>query len=272
LKDPDTYPELIEKAYQYGKKAVCLNPASATAYFGKALALFQGCNFLESFKTYKKAIEVEPNQTDPMLFLLLGYLYASTGLDLEQSEVFMEKCRTIDPLTPISKTCHGWRLIYLGKFQEAVDEFGEWQDVMEQIKSPMTTFFVWCHGLNNDFKEAFRIADEVILNNPDHIAASMSSFMKYSWLKERDKAIDSATPELEKAAWWDDAYSLWMAEGYSVLEEYDLAFRWLNRAIDYGITNILYLTEYDHFLENLRKDKRFDICIKKAKDILESLR
>ena len=95
--------------------------------------------------------------------------------------------------------------------------------------------------------------------------------MKYSWLKEKDKAFDSVTPELEKAAWWDDIYSLWMAEGYSVLEEYDLAFRWLNRAIDYGITNIPYLTEYDHFLENLRSGSRFNDCLMKARRILKSL-
>jgi len=62
-----------------------------------------------------------------------------------------------------------------------------------------------------------------------------------------------------------------MAEGYSVLEEYDKAFQWLNRAIDYGITNIPFLTEYDYFLDNLKKDKRFNTSLKRAKGILESL-
>jgi TolB-like protein/TPR repeat protein len=267
LKDPKTYPKLIEKAIQYAEKAVNLDPASATSYYAKGLAVFQGCNAVESFRTFKKALEVEPYNNDSSLFLLLGYMYASTGVDLNKSEVYLEKGRIMDPLSPLSKTGHGWRYIYQGQFQKAASEFSEWQNVMEQIKSPANIFFVWVHGLNNDFKESFRILDLVIENQPDHLMAQLGSFMKYAWLKEKKKAIDSVNEALEIAVWWDDAYSLMMAEGYSVLEEYELAFRWLNRAIDYGITNIPYLTEYDHFLSNLRKDERFDECIEKAKGI-----
>jgi len=200
LKDPNSYPELIEKAIQYAEKAVSLDPASATAYSAKALALFQGCNAIESFKTYKKAVEVEPNHSDSMLFLALGYFYAALGIDLIQAEVLLEKCRIMDPISPIAKTCHGWRFIYLGQFQKAVDEFTEWQHVMEQIKSPANIFFVWLHGLNKDFKESFRIVDQVIENHPNHLMARLGSFMKYAWLKERNKAIDSVTEALEMAA------------------------------------------------------------------------
>jgi TolB-like protein/TPR repeat protein len=272
LKDPNSYPELIEKAFRYAEKAVDLDPTSATAYSAKALALFQGCNAVESFKTYKKAVEVEPNHSDSMLFLMLGYFYAALGIDLAQSEVFLEKCRIMDPISPIAKSCHGWRYIYLGQFQKALDEFTEWKYVMEQIQSPVNIWFVWLHGLNKDFKESFQILDQVIQNHPNHLMARLGSFMKYAWLKDKNKAIDSVTEALEMAAWWDDAYSLMMAEGYSVLEEYDKAFRWLNRAINYGITNIPFLTEYDYFLENLRNDVRFESCIQKARTILDSMK
>ena len=173
LKDPNSYPELIEKAFRYAEKAVDLDPTSATAYSAKALALFQGCNAVESFKTYKKAVEVEPNHSDSMLFLMLGYSYAALGIDLAQSEVFMEKCRIMDPISPIAKSCQGWRYIYLGQFQKALDEFTEWQHVMEQIKSPANIWFVWLHGHNKDFKESFRILDKVIENHPNHLMARL---------------------------------------------------------------------------------------------------
>jgi hypothetical protein len=91
-------------------------------------------------------------------------------------------------------------------------------------------------------------------------------------LKDKSKAIAALTDTLEKAAWWDDCYSLMMAEGYAALEEYDQAFKYLNRAIDYGITNTDFLTKYDHFLENLRSDKRFDLCLMKANTIREDIR
>jgi len=272
LKDPDIYPELIEKANLYAEKAVILNPFSATAYSAKALALFQSCKLKESFIMYRKAVAVEPNHSDSMLFLILGYLYASTGLDLKEAEVFMEKARKMDPVSVLARTCHGWRHFYLGQFQETVDEFAEWQQIMEQENSTANTCFVWFHGFNRNYKESFRIADRLIMSFPNHIMASLASFLKHTWLNDRQKALNSVNEALEKAAWWDDVYSLMMAEGYSMLKEYDKAFRWLNRAIDYGITNIPFLTEYDHFLENLRKDERFETCIRKAKGIIESLK
>lgn len=89
---------------------------------------------------------------------------------------------------------------------------------------------------------------------------------------KKQKALDNVSETLEKAAWWDDAYPLMMAESYSVLEEYDKAFHWLNRAIDYGITNIPFLSEYDPFLENLRSDKRFKASLNRAKKILDSIK
>jgi len=270
--DPVTYPELIGRALKYAEKAVSLNPHSATAYSAKALPLYQSCNPVESFKNFKKAIEIEPNHSDSMLYLLLGYLYASTGLDMNKSENLMEKCRIMDPISPHAKTCHGWRLVFLGQFQAAVDEFAEWQHVMEQIKSPTILWFAWFQGLNKNFNESSRIIGDIISNHPDHIMASLGRFMKYSWQVDKQNALNCVNSTLEKAAWWDDAYSLNMAEGYSMIEEYDKAFLWLNRAIDYGITNIPFLTEYDHFLENLRKDERFETCIQKAREIIESLK
>ncbi len=172
----------------------------------------------------------------------------------------------------MSKTSQGWRLIYTGEFQKMVEEFEEWQQVMEQIKSPTTIWFAWWHGLNKDYKESFRIIDQIVANHPNHIMASLGRFMKYSWLNEKQKALDTVNDTLEKAAWWDDGYSLNMAEGYAVIEEYDEAFRFLNRAIDYGVTNIDFLTKHDHFLENLRSDDRFELCLNKARGILKSLR
>ena len=180
--------------------------------------------------------------------------------------------KKIDPVTPLSKTCQGWRLLFTGEFQEMVDEFKEWQQVMEQIKSPTSIWFAWWHGLNKDFNESFRIIDWVISEHPEHIMAFLGKFWKNSLLKDKSKAMASLTNNLEKAVWWDDVHSMMMAEGYAVLEEYEQAFKYLNRAIDYGITNIDFLTKYDHFLENLRSDKRFELCLKKANTIREDIR
>jgi tetratricopeptide (TPR) repeat protein len=272
LMDPESYPELLAKADDYAKKALSLNPVSALAHYAQGMALYQGCHPKEALESWEKAIAIEPNHSESMLYFILGFMYSATGLDLDKAEKLMEKAQIIDPVTPIVKTCQGWRLLFTGEFQKMVDEFEEWKQVMEQIKSPTSIWFAWWHGLNKDFKESFRIIDWVVSNHPKHIMASLGQFMKYSWMKEKKKALVSVSDTLEKAAWWDDAYSLMMAEGYTVIGEYDKAFKFLNRAIDYGFTNIDFLAKYDHFLENLRSDQRFELCLKKAKGILDDLR
>jgi len=270
--DPVTYPELIGRALKYAEKAVRLNPNSATANSAKALALYQGCNIIESFRSLRRANEVEPNHNDSMLTLLLGFLYAETGIDLQMSETLLERARIMDPLTPITKDSQGWRLFFEGKFQESLNEFAEWQRQLEQINAPFLTWFVWENGLNRNFEEADRIICQIATSNPGHIMVRLCNFMKYSWKRDNERALSFVTEVLEKAAWWDDAYSLMMAEGFAMIGEFDKAFLWLNRAIDYGITNIPFLIEYDHFLEDLRKDERFEACIRKAEGIIESLR
>ena len=62
-----------------------------------------------------------------------------------------------------------------------------------------------------------------------------------------------------------------MAEGYSILEEYEKAFHFLNRSIDYGITNVAFLSKYDPFLENLKSDIRFTKSMERANSFVKSL-
>ena len=272
LKDPESYPELLDISDKYAKKALKINPNLAVAHYAQGLVLYQSCNPKAAIQCFERAITIEPNHSESMLYLVLGFMYAATGLNLSKSFNLLEKGKKLDPVSPVSKTGQGWRLLFTGEYQEMVDEFEEWKLVMEEIKSPTSIWFAWLHGLNKDFNESFRIIEWVVSHHPGHIMASLGQFMKYAWLKEKDKALATVNKTLEMAVWWDDCYSLNMAEGYAVLEEYDEAFRFLNRAIDYGFTNIDYLTKYDHFLENLRSDKRFGLCLKKAESILDSLK
>ncbi len=75
---------------------------------------------------------------------------------------------------------------------------------------------------------------------------------------------------MEQAAWWDDAYSLFMAGGYALIGELDRAFPWLDHSIDYGFCNPYFL-EHEPLIENLRSDARFKASLERAKRLSESL-
>lgn len=265
MKDPNNYPEILSRANQYAKRAIQINPNSASSHYSQGLAYFQSCQPKEAIHSFKKAISAEPNHSEPMLYMMLGYMYAATGLDLIGSGKLMDKAKTMDPLTLLVKTCQGWRLFFQGEFQNAIEEFTEWQNSLEQINSPFMMWGAWIQGLNKNYKDAIRIIDQLISDKPKHIMSSLGKFMKYSWMKEKGHAFQTVNDVLENAAWWDDGWSLMMAEGYAVLEEFDKAFRFLERAIDYGITNIPFLSEYDPFLENIRGEERFKKLMERVK-------
>ena len=272
LKDPFTYKEILTKSFQYAQKSIQLNPKSATAYFALGASLFQSCNLQKAIDCFEKALILEPNHNDSMLFIVLGYLYASLDIDQAESERLMNKAIDIDPLIPMIKTAHGWRLFYLGKFQESINEFREWQIELEKVKSPYLIMLAWIHGMNKNIDESIRLIDPIVDSDSKGTLNELGRFFKSSLMNNKKEALDVVSDSLEEAVWWDDLWSMIMADGYANLNEKDKAFHFLDRAITYGITNIPFLTKYDHFLENLRSDKRFDDCIVKARQITDSIR
>ena len=117
LKDPDIYPELLKQANLFAEKAKKLNPDSASAYYAKGMAFYQSCHPKEAIESWRKAIDININYSEPMLFLMLGYMYSMTGLDLKEAEKLLEKGKLVDPLTPITKTSQGWRLFLKENFR-----------------------------------------------------------------------------------------------------------------------------------------------------------
>lgn len=271
MKDPFTYKDILIKANQYAKKAIEINPNSALSLYSQGMALYQSCNPHETFQSWIKAITVEPNNSESMIYLLLGYLYSATGLDQDEAMKLFEKAKSIDPLTVIVKTCFGWGYIWQGKFQETIEEWAEWQVALEAINAPFLVAIAWTYGLNQDFHEAIRLIDKFVASDQSHVMASLGQFIKFAWTNEKQKALETVNDSLEEAVWWDDLWSLIMAECYAILEEKEKAFHFLNRAIDYGITNVAYYSEFDPFLGNLKSDKRFDKSMERAKSIVKSL-
>ena len=271
MKDPFTYKDILTKAKQYAQKATEIDPNSVISLYAKGMALYQNCNPYEAFQSWKKAITIEPNNSESYLFLLLGYMYSATGLDQDEAMRLLDRAKNIDPLSIIVKTCFGWGYIWQGKFQETIDEWTEWQVALEAINAPFLIASAWTYGLNQDFNEAIRLIDKFVASDPTHVMASLGLFMKYAWTQEKQKALKTVNDSLEEAVWWDDLWSLIMTECYAILEEKEKAFHFLNRAIDYGITNIAYYSEYDPFLGNLKSDIRFSKNMERAKSIVRSL-
>jgi len=81
----------------------------------------------------------------------------------------------------------------------------------------------------------------------------------------KSEALKFVTAELLAAARQDEVLPWLMASGYTLLDEKEDAYRWLEFAVSRGFINYPFLSKYDPFMENLRGDPRFQKLMERVK-------
>lgn len=260
---PETFASLLDQAQWCATKALSINPNSSAAQYLQAFIFFQGGKPKDAIDRARRAIALDPNNADAAFGL--GYLLVIGGSDLKGARRCLEKAAGLDPLTPLTRGAMGWLHLFQGNFRAAVEALREWQRELEAISSPFLIFFVWAHAASGNYSEALRLVDQMARDLPGHVMVALASFLMHALRGEKDRALSAVTPELEQAARWDDVYPLIMAESYAAIGELERAFQWLEHAINYGITNVPFLSQHDPFLVNLRSDARFAALMEKAR-------
>jgi hypothetical protein len=97
--------------------------------------------------------------------------------------------------------------------------------------------------------EAARLVDQMISDSPQHTLTALGAFLKQAWLGETDQGPGPLPERIEKALWWDDGWSLLVTGGYALSGDDERAFKWLDHAIDRGISNVAFPQEGGPFLE-----------------------
>lgn len=266
---PETYPRLLEEARICADKALAINPRSVPAHELLGWISQQSADPQGVLRHFARALEMDPSSS--AAHLMGGFGRAKAGVDLGTAEILLERLEKLDPLTPMNKGGLGWLLWLTGRFDSAVEGWREWQLESERVRSPYRVFFAHLHAANGNLQEAVRLVELVRADSPEHLATGLGTFLRWAWFGEKKQALEAVTEDLEKGAWWDDGWSLFMADAYAMINECDRALYWLERAIDYGHTNARYLQEHDPFLKTLRSDDRFVGLMTKAKENRQSL-
>lgn len=196
--------------------------------------------------------------------MLLGYQLSAVGKNLNEAQRVLKKAETIDPLTPITMGALGFFHMF-SDFGKAIESWREWQLLLEKAKSPFLFLCAWLNAVNYNTDESLRIIDQIVKENRGHMISELMTFMKHAILGDKKEALAVITDQLEQDAKWDDLRAHIMAECYALIDEHDHALSWLKHSINYGISNLNFLSESDPFLENIRGDKRFKKLIDEIK-------
>ena len=107
-----------------------------------------------------------------------------------------------------------------------------------------------------------RIADacsaaEIAAENAQDASARLAMALKHALLGERGPLLALMTGELESFCWNDPEAPEWCAGWFALVNEHDLALRWLEHWVDRGSINYPMLAHGDPLLQPLRGEPRF---------------
>ena len=208
-------------------------------------------------KKARSEIELLEKQfpNDAALYFVKGVLHRLDG-KYEQSLKAFEKLARLDPAARAVAAYNRARIfIYDRKFDEALAELDK--GVRAEPNHPMLKIFrSGVYYYQGKFDIAIDMVAKVLADNPrmDGIRPLYAEFL--AGAGRFDEAREQLTDDALAVSRADHDMAYWVGSTYALLGEYDLAFKWLNKAIRLGNQNKPYF-EQDTNLDSLRGDPRF---------------
>jgi tetratricopeptide (TPR) repeat protein len=120
---------------------------------------------------------------------------------------------------------------------------------------------------NGRVDEARGLLHTVASEKPTMAWARLACAMAYALSGDREQVLTSITPDLREAAAWDDIFSWWLADCYTLVGEHDAALDCVQRMIELGMFNYPFLARHEPFLAPLRDEPRFGSLLEQARKL-----
>ena len=177
----------LEKANEYAKKALSLDPSFAGAYAALGSVHMNKGEFEAAIGLREKAISLEPNSANYHALLGISLLFA--GYRTEEAIQELKIANRLDPFPP------NWILHYLGDGYRVKGEYKQAIDLFEKaIKNDSDYWLSYlslsaCYGLLGKQEEAKAAATEALRVNPNLSVAKMMIPFRHNDDKERTLSV-----------------------------------------------------------------------------------
>ncbi len=297
--------EDCESAIHNFRRAIELDPHFALAYSGLgacyANRFLKGLGEPEDYThaeaAFTKAFFYDPNVTEARVLMVMIYLargekrkaraeiealqkqfpneaplYFVKGMmhrldgEYEQSLKSFEKLARLDPAATVISAYNRARIfLYRGEYEKALAELVRGEDA--EPNHPMLKIFrsdVYFYQGRSD--EAIALMEDVLNHNPqmDGIRPLYAQYLAEAG--RNDEAQKQLNQDVLNVSRSDHDMAYWVGSAYALLNDKDLAFKWLNRAIKLGNENKPRY-ETDAKLNSLRDDPRFDELLAKMSSL-----
>jgi len=249
-----------EKAEFHCARALELSRDLPEAHVAKAFLLWSPLkNFqhLDAIVELRKAIALQKNL--PRAYNRLGTILAHIGL-LDRAREMYERGRPFQPKKAVN---HSIVQVYLWNRQLdlAAEEIKAWRG--ESLSNKYIGYFAVQHALmSGDWSEAKGLLDEAIQFFPEEPLIVSLLGVYWALVGNAEQAMDCVTRACSSAKSFGHAHhaDYQIASIFSLLGRRDVAFEWLERAVNHGLACWPFFLK-DTCLQNLRRLPEFDTLV-----------
>jgi len=252
--------EAMPKAKAAAEQALAIDEALAEAHtsLGCIRAIYER-NWPESAKAFKRALELNPNNSTAHYWYALWYLLPTGQFDLCLAEI--KQAQELDPLSLILNAGIGWQFYFAGHFDEAIAAL---QKTLE-----MDEHFLFARDLLGQAYAQKGMHEQAVAEIEKAVALSNRRTLSlgalghaYALAGKRDEA-QKILDELLALAQQKYVSAYDVALVYAGLDEKDRAHAWLEKACEENNGWLSFLNIEPRF-DALRPDAKFQELVKKV--------
>jgi TolB-like protein/DNA-binding winged helix-turn-helix (wHTH) protein/Flp pilus assembly protein TadD len=251
--------DTMPKAKQSALRAVQIDDTLAEPYTSLGLIYVGEWNWAEAERSYKRAIELNPNYSVAHHWYGAGYL-AAIPSKTEEMISELRKAHELDPLSPMITTDLGAFLCYARRYDEGMKELQEVLKLdpdFDQAHYRLSE----AYELQGMYPEA--IAEIQKIKSPDASRYVNGQLGQIYALQGRRREALEVVSQLQKLSGRTYVDPVYTADIYIALGEKDLAFVWLEKAYEEHSPAINGLrTRWEY--EPIRSDPRFADLVRRV--------
>ncbi|MGH9198077.1 MAG: tetratricopeptide repeat protein, partial [Acidimicrobiia bacterium] len=257
----------LDKAGQCAARVFALNPQSAHGLRLSAMIHYKRGERSEAARLFKQALTKDPHDTDSMIWLSSVYIRAGKPA---AARPLLRSLLERDPLNQLGHSWIGWLDFYEGKGTGALLTPVRQAYEMEPGNPLHAYLYAWALACHRQTPDACSLLHRLSEDSARTGFGRQAVFFKAALKQDRDAALQAVTEDLTSWANWDDVASWWMADCYSLIGLTGEALVWTKNAVRLGMIHYPMFSELDPFLDNARRDPRFQQLVERVKSEWEA--
>jgi len=212
-------------ANENATKALSIDPSLAEAHTSRAFVkMYYDWDWEGAREEFLEALELNSRYAPARYwFSVLYTILQDPENALQQDKLALE----VDPVSPFVNMHHGWTLHCAGRYEEAITQYLTTLELDHSLW-PVYQLLIYCYSEIGRYDEA--IAAGNVIKEGTHNSIMTLPSIGYAYAKsgesEKARAVIAELESREGEFFWPSH----VASIYAVLEDFDQAFEWLEKA------------------------------------------